>query len=157
MSNEIDFADVLVQGRQLLDNSEASQCVEFLVPILQQQESLNDFENAAQSDSLLEVMQLGGEALLELGNPQDAYKLLEKAVQFDPQGERGGSEKFLWMGQLAGDRLGLQYYEKGIDILKKQINQAGNHKLNTDEVKFKRKKISDALCGMVEIWMTDLW
>lgn len=156
MSNEIDFADVLVQGRQLLDNSEASQCVEFLVPILQQQESLNDFENAAQSDSLLEVMQLGGEALLELGNPQDAYKLLEKAVQFDPQGERGGSEKFLWMGQLAGDRLGLQYYEKGIDILKKQINQAGNHKLNTDEVKFKRKKISDALCGMVEIWMTDL-
>lgn len=157
MSEAVDYATILAKGREFLDNSEAPQCVELIVPILQQQESLDGFESARSNNELLELIQMGGEALLELGNPQDAYQLLEKAVQFDTNGERGGSEKFLWMGQLAGDRPGLQYYEKGIEILKRQINDAGRHRLNTDDVRFKRKKISDALCGMVEIWMTDLW
>lgn len=155
--NSLDYASILVKGRQFLDNGEAQECAEFIVPILRHQESLDGFESAKSNGLLLEAVQLGGEALLELGNPQDAYQLLEKAVEADPTGERGGVEKFLWMGQLIGGRTGLTHYETGISILRRAINDFGNQRFNTNDVRFKRKKIADALCGMIEIWMTDLW
>lgn len=155
--SKVDYAQYLSTGRQLLDSSEVEKCVAYLVPVLQQQEQLDGLESAKTDGLLLETMQLAGEALLELGNPQDAYPLFQKCSLADPTGERGGFEKFLWLGQLTGSREGIEFFKRGIEGLTKDVMKNGKFEPDTPEILFKRKRIADAYCGIVEIWMTDLW
>lgn len=123
---------------------------EFL-ELCEPQESINLLEPLVKEDqSNLEAIQLLGEAYLENGNPENAYQCLKLAVELDPQGIQGGPEKFLWLGQLEGDRPGLKWYEKGLEGLK-NLNTKNN-----SEKELISQKIIQALCGMVEVWMTDL-
>lgn len=116
-------------------------------------------------DNLLSL-QLLGEALLEIGEPEQAYTHIIKAAQIDPQGTQGGYEKFLWLGQLIGGKQGIEWYNKGIEGLKNDIvndeQQLAQDALNQDSeqtkqiLAYKKRKLCETLCGIVEIWMTDL-
>lgn len=157
MSDTIDYQTAVIKGREFLDTNDTEACLKYILPILEKQNQIDEFQSAETNNLLIETLQIAGEALLEQGNPQEAYSLLQKAAAADPTGEKGGFEKFLWLGQLTGSREGLEFYQKGIDCLKRDINQAGTARIDTSEIRFKRKKLSDAFCAMIEIWMTDLW
>ncbi|KAF5100155.1 hypothetical protein D0Z00_001362 [Geotrichum galactomycetum] len=147
-----DPATLYAQGREFLDSSSPLECIGLLTPLLGQQ-------NEAQPEYLA-VYQLLGEAFLEAGDPQNAYELFSTCAQLDADGLQGGIEKFLWLGQLTGGRDGEVWYEKGIKGLKTEINNLTSSNNNTssieEELKLKKVKLCEALCGMVEIWMTDL-
>lgn len=74
-------------------------------------------------------------------------------------------EKFLWLAQLSeeGGRESVEWFERGCAVLRQEIS-ALESSLNakkgdvavTKEVEERRRKLSGALCGIVEIWMTDL-
>lgn len=116
-------------------------------------------------DDLL-ALQLLGEALLEIGEPEQAYNHIKMAANADPDGSKGGYEKFLWLGQLVGGRQGIEWYNKGIEGLKQDIandeHKLGSGSLDQDSdhtkqaLAYKKRKLCETLCGIVEIWMTDL-
>uniref|UniRef100_A0A060SX88 ARAD1A07414p n=1 Tax=Blastobotrys adeninivorans TaxID=409370 RepID=A0A060SX88_BLAAD len=133
--------ELVAQGRELLSTSQAEECIALLLP------------EAEKNPDNVPLLQLLGEAYLEVGNPQNAYALFDKSAQLDPEGKVGGVEKFLWLGQLAGDRPGISWFEKGVQGLRAKLSSGGEAQ---EEASWLRKKLAEALCGMIEIWMTDL-
>lgn len=104
---------------------------------------------------------------LELGSPSAARTHFLAAVKLDPDGsipesDGGGAEKFLWLAQLSeeGGRDSVDWFEKGAEVLRREImavvgmgdkeGEAG------DAVEGMMKRLASALCGIVEIYMTDL-
>ncbi|CAN6646247.1 assembly chaperone of RPL4 [Trichomonascus vanleenenianus] len=132
------MAEVLTQARALFEASEFEKCLDLLINNL-------DEENVQQ-------LQLLGEAHLELGDPETAYKLLSRSAELDQNGAIGGLEKFLWLGQLSGDKPGLKWFEQGLEGLRGAMAKEEKE----ESIKMLRRKASEALCGMIEIWMTDL-
>lgn len=114
----------------------------------------------------LPAINLIAEINLGLGNPSIARDHFLTAVSLDrdgslPESEGGGAEKFLWLAQLSeeGGRESVEWFEKGAEVLRRQImgmlgadgeGEAG------DEVEGLMKRLASALCGIVEIYMTDL-
>lgn len=98
------------------------------------------------------------------------------------ESEGGGAEKFLWLAQLAeeGGRESVEWFERGCAVLRRRIagleavvqesiEDTGtvydydSRKLNeieniplTDAIEEKKRKLAEALCGIIEIYMTDL-
>lgn len=84
----------------------------------------------------------------------------------------GGAEKFLWLAQLCeeGGLESVRWFDRGVDCLKRQLSDlegqlerrrglgAGNGVVEEleAEIEEKRGKCADALCGIVEVYMTDL-
>ncbi|KAK9447865.1 uncharacterized protein V1518DRAFT_78655 [Limtongia smithiae] len=88
---------------------------------------------------------------------QIAYELFLRAAQVDDKaGSKGGYEKFLWLGQLSGGQDAVKWFRVGCDALRTRITRAAEKPGNEDEVRMLRRKLCDALCSTVEIWMTDL-
>ena len=91
-------------------------------------------------------------------------------MTLDPEGQipedsGGGVEKFLWLAQLCeeGGRESVGWFERGCAVLRQEIatleNSLSAKKGAVEiakEVEERRRKLSGALCGVVEIWMTDL-
>lgn len=114
----------------------------------------------------LPALKLVAEINIELGNPSTAREHFLTAVALDPDGsipesEGGGAEKFLWLAQLSeeGGRESVEWFEKGAEVLRRQIvgmvggdgeGEAG------DEVEGLIRRLASALCGIVEVYMTDL-
>lgn len=82
-----------------------------------------------------------------------------------PEAAGGGVEKFLWLAQLSeeGGRESVEWFERGCAVLRHEIsalesslNAKKGDAVVTKEVEERRRKLSGALCGIVEIWMTDL-
>ena len=118
---------------------------------------------------------------LESGNSEEARSHFLRAVALDPDGMRseeegGGAEKFFWLAQLSeeGGHDSVIWFEKGAGVLKNHLIRTG-HRLpepdekdingttnsnaeqhTSEEVKSALSKIASALCGIVEIYMTDL-
>ncbi|KAJ5089494.1 hypothetical protein N7532_008178 [Penicillium argentinense] len=113
----------------------------------------------------LSAVNLLGEINVELGDIDTARKCFLRAVDLDPNGsisesEGGGAEKFLWLAQLSeqGGADSVQWFEKGVSSLR-QILQSLEGKTSTEDVnsaKEKKVKLSNALCAVSEIYMTDL-
>ena len=89
----------------------------------------------------------------ELGNLSKARELFRKAVEQNPS---EGHEKYLYLGQLLEGKEAVEYYLKGIEILK-QTNvsvgegASGSSGKNVD----KPRLVSDAYCSLAEIFLTD--
>lgn len=132
--------ETLDKAKGLLHASQAQECINLLIPKVE-----------ADPDNVL-VLQTLGEAYVEIGEPSNAYMLFEKAADLDNEGKVGGFEKFLWLGQLTGDSNGLDWYEIGLNGLREQFNNTTQE----EDISFLKKKLSQGLCGMIEIWMTDL-
>lgn len=113
----------------------------------------------------LSAVSLLGEINVELGDIDSARECFTRAVELDPTGsisesEGGGAEKFLWLAQLSeqGGAESVQWFEKGVSSLRQTL-QSLEGKTSAEDVKNsteKKNKLSNALCAVAEIYMTDL-
>ena len=125
----------------------------------------------------LPALNILGEICLDLGDPTRATKYFQQAVEVDKDGlasevEGGGAEKYLWLAQLCeeGGEKSVQWFQKGVDSLRKIIEELGAELQSiptnetdpiqaqrwTDTIEEKKQKAAGALCGIVEVYMTDL-
>ncbi|KAH8697534.1 TPR domain protein [Talaromyces proteolyticus] len=121
--------------------------------------------SAEDSPESLSSINLIGEIYVELGEIDAARQSFLRAVQIDPEGttpeaQGGGAEKFLWLAQLSeqGGADSVGWYEKGVSALRNVIQSLEQSAQPEDAtiVEEKRKKLATALCGVVELYMTDL-
>ncbi|KAF2255765.1 TPR domain-containing protein [Trematosphaeria pertusa] len=110
----------------------------------------------------LPALNLLGEINVELGDADAAREAFQAAVALDEDGEEDGAEKFLWMAQLneEGGAESVRWFEKGVEVLKREIGELEGKLVKkvdtTDALDEKRQKIANALCGIAEVYMTDL-
>ncbi|TVY53650.1 putative assembly chaperone of rpl4 [Lachnellula cervina] len=119
------------------------------------------------SEEALPALNLLGEIHVELGDIESARQYFLQAAAIDEDGALGedvggGAEKFLWLAQLSeeGGQDSVDWFEKGALSLRIYI-QALLDRKKLDAVaeamlEEKRRKLSVALCGVVEVYMTDL-
>lgn len=112
-------------------------------------------------------MNLLGEIHVELGDIDAARGYFLQAATIDADGTvgedvGGGAEKFLWLAQLSeeGGQDSVDWYEKGALSLRIQIQALQDRRKRDAEsealLEEKRRKLAVALCGVVEVYMTDL-
>lgn len=117
----------------------------------------------------LPALNLIGEINVELGDIVTARDYFSRAVEIDPEGlvpedVGGGAEKFLWLAQLCeeGGMQSVEWYDRGVKVLRRRIGELEEEegKSSDESIRLlldeKRKKLSDALCGAAEVYMTDL-
>jgi tetratricopeptide (TPR) repeat protein len=121
------------------------------------------------SDSFesLPTLNLLGEIHVELGEIDTARQYFLRSAAIDTDGTvgeelGGGAEKFLWLAQLSeeGGVDSVRWYEKGAAALRTQIQALqGLSKLDASYemlLEEKQRKLAVTLCGVVEVYMTDL-
>ncbi|KAK2880694.1 hypothetical protein FQN49_000463 [Arthroderma sp. PD_2] len=110
-------------------------------------------------------LNLVGEIYVELGEIDAAREKFLRAVELDPEGEidetiDGGAEKFLWLAQLSeeGGKDSVRWFERGVGALKRNLQTLEGKGGDTAEELREgfKKRLAHALCGVVEIYMTDL-
>lgn len=111
----------------------------------------------------LPALNLLGEIHVELGSISKARGYFQAAAALDPTCSLpDGAEKFLWLAQLSeeGGHDSVGWYEKGAQSLRAQIQVLLDmRKRGADEeseLEEKQRKLAAALCGVVEVYMTDL-
>ena len=120
-----------------------------------------------ESEDALPTLNLLGETHVELGEIDAARQYFLQAAVIDKNGAiaedvGGGAEKFLWLAQLSeeGGDDSVGWFEKGAMSLRIQIQALlDRKKLDADALAMleeKRRKLAVALCGIVEVYMTDL-
>lgn len=154
---ENNTTELLEKATILLQTGQA----EAALPLAQRVLELSP-ENSPES---LSAVNLVGEIYVELGDIDAARQTFLHAVQIDPEGtipesQGGGAEKFLWLAQLSeqGGADSVGWYEKGVGALRNIIQSLEQSTKPEDATlcEEKRKKLATALCGVVEIYMTDL-
>lgn len=114
------------------------------------------------SEAQLPALLLLAHIALELGDPSEAHEQYAAAVAVDPKGEKIGAEPFMWLAQLneEGGQDSISWFQQGLDILKREVCELEQcmpqSKMTEPVFAEKRQKMVDALCGMVEVYMTDL-
>jgi tetratricopeptide (TPR) repeat protein len=100
---------------------------------------------------------------IELGDPDAARSHFQAAVELDPEGRLpeelgGGAEKFLWLAQLSedGGKDSIGWFERGAGILEREIGELQGSTRKEEDIAERKSKLASALCGMIEVWMTDL-
>ena len=83
-------------------------------------------------------------------------------MELDPNGkvsedEGGGAEKYLWLAQLCeeGGEESVRWFKFGTEVLRRDIARAEENQ-DAAMVEEKKRKLVGALCGIVEVYMTDL-
>lgn len=120
-----------------------------------------------ESEEALPALNLLGEIHVELGDIESARQYFQQAASIDEDGALGedvggGAEKFLWLAQLSeeGGQDSVDWYEKGAMSLRIYIQALLDRKKLDVEAEAmleeKRRKLAVALCGVVEVYMTDL-
>lgn len=109
----------------------------------------------------LPALNLLGEIYVELGEPEAARDVFLAAISIDQEGINDGAEKFLWLAQLneEGGNTSVGWFEKGIAVLRRELGELEGtvKKAETEELMEEKKvKIANALCGIAEVYMTDL-
>lgn len=154
------LGNLIVESSQLLSQSQSQEAVDLL---------------KAQSASFQThpiYLQSLGEALLENGDLNSAYEVLQKACEMDPECNQG-VEKFLYLGQIIGGENGVQLLQTGVNRLLGELGQLrkGVIESEADEGlqllfaayktpegihQYINQKLNQAIFAIIEIWMTDL-
>lgn len=120
-----------------------------------------------ESEEALPALNLLGEIHVELGEIDAARQYFLQAAAIDEDGTisevvGGGAEKFLWLAQLSeeGGQDSVDWFERGAVCLRIQIQQLLDQKKLGKEgealLEEKTRKLTGALCAVVEVYMTDL-
>ncbi|KAF2108542.1 hypothetical protein BDV96DRAFT_477524, partial [Lophiotrema nucula] len=109
----------------------------------------------------LPALNLLGEINVELGDPDTAREAFLAAVNLDEDGIEDGAEKFLWLAQLdeEGGAQSVKWFERGVEVLKREIGELEGKLKKAEvleELAEKKIKVANALCGIAEVYMTDL-
>lgn len=110
------------------------------------------------------ALDLLGEIHIELGDTSAAFSAFSKSASLDPDGNPepagSGPEKFLWLAQLSSADAAVSYYEQGITIIKRWLAAATTNTTTTTTPppadRGLESKLVSALCGLAEIYMSDL-
>lgn len=124
----------------------------------------NLLQLAAQDKPVLpQAVVLVAEIHLALGDGAKATSHFEAAVKLDPNGALVSADPYLYLAQLCeeGGEKSIAYFEKGCEVLRNEIEVLSDTLQQGDEegvliVKMKQAKLAEGLCGMAEIYMTDL-
>lgn len=150
--------DLLIQAATFLQTSQPEEA------LVAARRALNLLQpgTSKPTEAALPALNLLGEINVELGDPDSAREAFQAAIVIDPEGANDGAEKFLWLAQLneEGGAESVQWFEKGIEVLKREISELEGKMVKKDEVEElleeKRQKIANSLCGIAEVYMTDL-
>ncbi|SGZ55022.1 CIC11C00000002017 [Sungouiella intermedia] len=148
---------ILQRARALLQSSQEQKALDLLAPAATQNP-----ENPA-------VLELFGQALLEVNDVESAYSVLSKAVELDPEANHG-VDKFLYLGQIIGGRDGCQYLDVALAKLQTQLEKVASNSQDdpalvelakvyptSEELsQYLIKKLNQGIFAEIEIWMTDL-
>ena len=114
----------------------------------------------------LPALSLLGEIAIEIGDVDRSHSYFIEAAKLDPEGkipeeEGGGAEKFLWLAQLCeeGGKESVDWFEKGADVLRREIGDLeleANDETSQMLLEDKKKRLANVLCGVTEVYMTDL-
>lgn len=147
--------DLLARAGALLEISQAEEALPIGLRALDQLRS----EDADSTIRALPTLKLLGEIHLELGNADAARDFFLHAVDQDPRGlipesQGGGVEKFLWIAQLSrdGGHDSVLWFRRSAIVLRNEIACTSDTEVQAQ----KKKKLAAALCGIIEIYMTDL-
>ncbi|KAG0134162.1 hypothetical protein HOY82DRAFT_638496 [Tuber indicum] len=142
---------LLIEATALLHESSSPDAA---IPLLKKYLETNP--NSPQALDLL------GEAHIELGDTEAAFAAFSQSASLDPEGQTSpagtGPEKFLWLAQLSSAETAVAYYERGVEIIKRWLSATpttSSHSVVTAERGLAKKLVS-ALCGLAEIYMSDL-
>lgn len=148
-------ASLLAQATALLHTSQPDDALPLALRAL----ALSQPDPSNPTPKALPALNLLAEINLELGDADEARTYFLQAVSLDPNGtipesDGGGAEKFLWLAQLSeeGGHDSLQWFEKGAEILRRETSTLLDESILLE----KRKKLAGALCGIIELYMTDL-
>jgi tetratricopeptide (TPR) repeat protein len=150
--------ELLIQAATLLHTSQPEEA------LVAARRALNLLQpgTSKPSAAALPALNLLGEINVELGDPDSAREAFQAAIVIDPKGAHDGSEKFLWLAQLneEGGAESVRWFEKGIEVLKREISELEGKLVKKAEVEElleeKRQKVANSLCGIAEVYMTDL-
>lgn len=146
------------RARALLQSGQEDKAIELLVPAVKENPN---------NPPLLEVF---GEALLEVNDVESAYNVLSQAVTIDPKAEQG-VDKFLYLGQIIGGADGVQLLNVAVERLSGQLEKVTSAEGSEDSVLVELakvypleqeltghlvKKLNRAIFAEIEVWMTDL-
>ena len=154
--------ELLTEATTLLQQSQPDLALPIAEAALKRLEHEDHKINPDRSHSLAPTVSLLAEIALELGDADTARLHFSRATGLDPAGHIISAEPFLWLAQLseAGGADTISWFEKGTEILKREISATEDKKLKSPEDLLlnieKKQKLSDALCSMAEVYMTDL-
>ncbi|KAL8717910.1 MAG: hypothetical protein Q9225_004903 [Loekoesia sp. 1 TL-2023] len=147
--------DLLAKASAFLQTSQAEEALSLALRALNQLKS----DNGHSTSEALPALNLVAEINLELGDADNARAYFLQAASLDPDGSipephGGGVEKFFWLAQLSeeGGQDSVSWFEKGIVALRAEIALTFDPTMKAA----RQKKLAAALCGVVEIYMTDL-
>ncbi|EDO19335.1 hypothetical protein Kpol_1036p81 [Vanderwaltozyma polyspora DSM 70294] len=132
-----DTKTVVEAAKKLIGEGNSKEALKLLKPFKKNLKS-ND----------LELIQVFADAYLDESNVEKAYPLLTRCCEMDPQGLKGGSEKFFTLGQITGGQDGVNILFQGIT----NVSQEAGDVITKEQT----DKIVKGLLSMIEIWMTDL-
>ncbi|KAI9735203.1 MAG: hypothetical protein M1834_001793 [Cirrosporium novae-zelandiae] len=151
---------LLTIAATLLQTSQAAEAL----PIAEK--ALSDLTKSSSSPTIasLPALSLIAEIYIELGDPETAREQFLLAATLDPDGDildaaGGGAEKFLWLAQLCedGGAESIGWFQKGAQVLRKQLAELeGKTGVEAQDLQEKKLKLANALCGIAEVYMTDL-
>ena len=114
----------------------------------------------------LPALGLLGEISIELGDAKGSRSYFSEAAKLDPEGkipedEGGGAEKFLWLAQLCeeGGKESVDWFEKGANVLRRDIGDleaSVRDEVGQVLLAEKKRRLANVLCGVTEVYMTDL-
>ncbi|GFT72089.1 probable assembly chaperone of rpl4 [Nephila pilipes] len=101
----------------------------------------------------LKALEMLAGIYIEQSDWDEAANLLKKCIIISPD---TGYSKYFSMGQLTGGEESLTYYQKGIQVLQKELENCENVRPSEEvDSKILIKNLSDAYCSVAEIFMTD--
>ncbi|EWC48421.1 hypothetical protein DRE_02190 [Drechslerella stenobrocha 248] len=102
----------------------------------------------------LPALELAGEINVELEDTATAIRCFTAATELDPDGKSSGAEKFLWLAELCdeGGDVAVRWYQRAVEFLRAHVAEAKG-----DDKQAAEQKLCSALCGIAELYMTDLW
>ncbi|CAO2650745.1 Nn.00g020370.m01.CDS01 [Neocucurbitaria sp. VM-36] len=149
--------ELLVQAAMLLQTSQPDEA------LVAARRALNLLQPTSKpTTAALPALNLLGQINVELGDPDAAREAFQAAILIDPEGATDGAEKFLWMAQLneEGGAESVRWFEKGVEVLKREISELEGKLVKKNEtedlLEEKKQKIANSLCGIAEVYMTDL-